>query len=133
MRRDLVIVGCAISAGIHGALTPEHFREGAGAGGGFLVATVLLGALAVVLTRRPDDSRALAGAALTMVGLIVSYGLAVTTGVPVLHPEVEAVDGLALATKAIEAAALVAAVTSLRTKGTPTWTRHTRTAPSLSR
>jgi CHASE2 domain-containing sensor protein len=133
MKRDILIVGCAISAGVHGALTPEHFREGAWAGGGFLVATVLLGALAVVLTRRPDDTRVFAAAALTLVGLLVSYALAITTGVPLLHPEVEAVDGVALATKAIEVAALVAAVMSINTKGTLTWTRHGRTVPSLSR
>ena len=38
-----------------------------------------------------------------------SYALAITTGLPVLHPDPEPVDGLALATKAIEAAGLLAA------------------------
>ena len=46
--------------------------------------------------------------------------LAITTGLPLLHPEVEPVTGLALATKAIEAAALLAAVRLLRPKGLPT-------------
>ena len=32
LRRDVVIVACAVSAGIHGALAPEHFGEGTGAG-----------------------------------------------------------------------------------------------------
>jgi uncharacterized protein (DUF1499 family) len=41
-----VILACAISAGIHGALVPEHFDEGAGAGLGFASATVLLAAFA---------------------------------------------------------------------------------------
>ena len=45
----------------------------------------------------------------TMAGLIAAYALAVTTGMPLLHPEVEPVDGLALTTKAFEAVGLVAA------------------------
>ena len=53
-RRDVVILACAISAGIHGALAPEHLREGAGAGGGFIASTILLGALAIWLTLRAD-------------------------------------------------------------------------------
>ena len=113
LRRDAVIVTCAISAGIHGALVPEHFREGIGAGTGFVVATALLAALAVALTYDPSQL-ALAGATVVFAGLIVSYALAVTTGVPVLHPEVEAVDGLALFTKAIEIAGLVAAASLVR-------------------
>ena len=114
IRRDVLIVACAVSAGVHAALTPEHFGEGAGAGGGFLAATILAGALAVVLTRTPESTAAIAAAALVLAGLIFTYVLAVTTGVPVLHPEVEAVDGLALATKAFEAVGIVAALELLR-------------------
>jgi hypothetical protein len=117
---DLVILACGVSAGIHAALTPEHFGEGAGAGGGFLAASVLLAVLAVALTRRPGHTGALLATALTLAGLLGSYALAITTGVPLLHPEVEPVNGLALVTKAIEAAALLAAVRLLRTKGVPT-------------
>ena len=32
IKRDLVIIACAISAGIHAALTPELLAEGAAAG-----------------------------------------------------------------------------------------------------
>jgi hypothetical protein len=63
LRSDLVIVACAISAGIHGALTPSH---------------------------------------------------AITTGVPLLHPHPEPVDGLALATKGIEVVGLLVATRLLR-------------------
>jgi hypothetical protein len=35
IERDLVIVACAISAGIHAALVPDHLNESAGAGIGF--------------------------------------------------------------------------------------------------
>ncbi|HWJ32691.1 MAG TPA: hypothetical protein VNR59_10160, partial [Gaiellaceae bacterium] len=48
LRLDAVIVTCAISAGIHAALAPDHFHEATGAGVGFVVATVLLAALAAL-------------------------------------------------------------------------------------
>jgi hypothetical protein len=112
--RDVLIVACGISAGIHGALAPEHFAEGMGAGIGFVAAAVGLGALAVALTLRPPSAPALVGSALLFAGLIVSYVLAITSGLPVLHPEPEPVEGLALVTKAIEAVGLFAALHLLR-------------------
>ena len=114
LRRDLVIIVCAISAGIHGALTPEHFAEGTGPGIGFAAATVALAAIAVAVTVRPVSTLALTAALGTLVGLVVAYGLAITTGVPLLHPEPEPVDGLALATKAIELAGVLSAWSLVR-------------------
>jgi hypothetical protein len=113
LKTDIVVLSCAVSAGFHGALVREHFAEGAGAGLGFLVATVLLAALAVALTYNPTQA-ALAAAVLVFAGLIASYFLAVTTGVPVLHPDVEPIDGLALFTKAVEIAGLVTAASQIR-------------------
>jgi hypothetical protein len=107
--RDIVIVACAISAGIHAALTPAHFDEGAGPGVGFLAAAILLTGLVVALTHRPGSTTMLALVALVLAGLLASYVLATTTGLPVLHPDRESVDGLALVTKAIEATGLLAA------------------------
>jgi hypothetical protein len=109
LKGDVVVLACAISAGIHGALAPTHFSEGAGAGVGFAAATVALAGLVVWLTWRPGNPSALAAAAVTFAGLLASYALATTTGLPVLHPDPEPVDGLALATKAIEGAGLLAA------------------------
>ena len=114
LRSDLVILACAISAGIHGALTPGHFDEGVRPGLGFAVATVALAAIVVWLTWRPASRLALAAAAATLAGLLASYALAITTGVPVLHPHPEPTDGLALATKAIEVVGLLAATSLLR-------------------
>jgi hypothetical protein len=114
-RIDAVVLACAVSAGIHAALAPEHFRETTGAGIGFVVSTAVLAVLAVVLTRRPTDA-AFAATAAVFTGLIVSYALAVTTGIPVIHPDVDPLEGLALATKAVEAAGLVLAAWGLRPK-----------------
>jgi hypothetical protein len=128
LRLDIVILACAVSAGIHGALVPDHFRDGVGAGIGFVVATALLAVLAVVLTRNQSQI-ALAATAAVFIGLILSYAFAITTGLPVLHPAVEAVDRLALFTKAVEAAGLITATSLMRQpslalftqpKGTPT-------------
>jgi hypothetical protein len=117
LRLDVVVLACAVSAGIHGALVREHFEEGAGAGLGFLVATVLLAALAVALTRDPSPP-VLRATAAVFAGLIAAYALVVATGFPVLHPGREAVDGLALFTKAVEAVGLVLALALIpRPKG----------------
>jgi hypothetical protein len=113
VRHDAVILGCAVSAGIHGALAPAHFAEGAGAGVGFVASTILLAALAVLLTARPASSLPLAGAAIVFAGLLGSYALATTVGLPLLHPHPEPVDGLALATKAFEVVGLATAVNLL--------------------
>jgi hypothetical protein len=129
IERDLVIVAFAISAGIHAALVPDHWTEGAAAGAGFAIATVLLGAVAVALTRGLSTVP-LAATILLFGGLLASYGLAVTTGLPVFHPHPEAVGGLAVFTKAVELLGLLAAthllwqrrfalfLTSPRPKGT---------------
>lgn len=114
LRRDIVILTCAISAGIHGALVPGHFEEATGAGLSFVAATVLLAAVVVALTRHPTGAVGLAGAAVVLFALIVSYALATTTGLPVFHPDPEPVDGLALATKGIEAVGLLTATSLLR-------------------
>ena len=114
LRRDVVILACAVSAGIHGALAPAHFAEGAGAGLAFVASTSLLAGVAVALTVRPANSLPLTGAAIVFTGLLVSYALATTTGLPVLHPQPEPVTGLALATKAFELVGLATTLSLLR-------------------
>jgi hypothetical protein len=113
LRVDIVILVCAISAGVHGALVKDHFQEGTGAGVGFVVATVLLAAVAIILTHHRSQF-VVVGAAVILAGLIVSYMLVITTGVPVLHPDVEAVNGLALFSKTIEVLGLLAASSLIR-------------------
>jgi hypothetical protein len=115
LQRDLVVVACAVSAGIHAALTPAHFAEGTGPGGGFLAAATVLAALTIALTRRAGTPE-LALTAAVLGGLLASYALAVTSGIPVVHPDPESIDGLAVATKLVEAAGLVAAL-DLLTRG----------------
>jgi hypothetical protein len=108
IERDALVVVCAISAGIHVALTPSHFAEGAGAGLGFLGAALVLGALVAVMRRRATGAVLVATAAV-LAGLLTSYALAITSGLPVLHADPEPVTGLALFTKAVEFAGLLTA------------------------
>ena len=108
-----MILACAISAGIHGALAPAHFGEGTGAGVGFVASAVALIGLVVWLTARPASRLAFLATGAVLLGLLASYALAVSSGLPVLHPEPEPLDGLALATKAIEAIGLAVAASFL--------------------
>lgn len=110
LARDLLVLACASSAGVHAALTPEHLHERVAAGAGFLVSALVVGSLGVVLTLRPESRLAAHAAAAVLAGLVLAYALAVTTGLPVLHPDPEPVDGLGLATKAVELAGLAAAL-----------------------
>jgi len=118
---DIAILSCAVSAGIHAALAPEHL-EGTGPGLGLVLSTVLLAGVAVALTRRPSRV-ALVAAAAVFAGLLAAYAFAITTGLPVLHPETESVDGLALFTKAVEALGLAGALTALLLRSQPKGTR----------
>ena len=110
---DVVILACAVSAGIHAALVPAHFADGFGPGLGFVLAAAAAAACAVALTRDPSQLALLAAGAV-LAALIAGYLLAITTGLPVLHPEREPVDGLALFTKAVEAAGLAVAAGLVR-------------------
>jgi hypothetical protein len=129
LQSDVVILACAISAGIHGALVPEHFEDGAAAGAGFVAATIALAALATVLTYRPTEL-ALLSAVAAFGSLIAAYAAVVVTGLPLVHPEAEAVEPLALFTKGVELLGLVAAAGLVRRPSFPialSQTKGTRT------
>ena len=70
---------------------PVHFAAVAPAGVAFAASAAVLALLAILLTLRPAGAPALAGAAVVLAGLLASYALATTTGVPLLHPEAEPV------------------------------------------
>ena len=109
VERDLVVVACAVSAGVHLALAPEHATESLAAEIAFAGSAVALAGLAVVLTRAARPA-AVAAAGALLAGLIASWVLAVTTGVPLLHPHAEGVEAVAVLTKAVEVVGLLAAV-----------------------
>jgi hypothetical protein len=106
----VVIAASAVSAGAHAALVPEHLREAPAVGVSFIVAVVLLAAVAILLALRPDRRHGRYGAALLFTGLIVAWAISRTTGLPVLHPEVEPVDAVGVVTKIAEAIGLACAL-----------------------
>jgi hypothetical protein len=116
LNRDVLVFVCAISAGVHTALAPEHLEEHVALGMGFLLSAVLLAVLAVALTDRPSRLN-VATAAVLLSGLIVGWLLAVTTGLPVLLPDAEDVETIAVLTKAVELVGLVVAARLLTAPG----------------
>ena len=114
--RDVLVFVCAISAGVHTALAPEHLEEHVALGAGFLLSAVVLAVLAVALTDGPTRLNVTAAAVL-LTGLIGSWVLAVTTGLPVLLPDGESVETIAVLTKAVELVGLVVAVRLLAAPG----------------
>jgi hypothetical protein len=101
-KRDGLIVCCAISAGIHGALVPEHMRESSITGAGFVVATVALVAVIVGLTARPESRAVTSFGILVLAGLVAGYAVAAARGIPVLHPEVDPIDRVGVLSKTVE-------------------------------
>jgi len=102
-RRDGLIVCCAVSSGVHAALAPEHIRESVLTGVGYVTAAVVLVVLIIVLTARPESRAVTSFAVLVLLALLVSYGVASTSGIPILHPDVDPVGVL---TKAVEVVGL---------------------------
>jgi hypothetical protein len=110
---DIVVLACALSAGVHAGLVPEHLHESSLLGMGFAVAA-LLGGLLVLALMGPRARVALPAAAVLFGGLIAIYGLSRAGGLPVHGAEHEALDPLGVATKGIELAGLVCAVRLIR-------------------
>ena len=107
--RDLVALSCAVSAGIHAALTPQHYAEAPAAGIAFGLSAVALAGLTIALSRRADPVL-LDCAIVILAGLVGAYALAVATGIPGLTAGPESIDALALTTKAVEIFGILAAL-----------------------
>jgi peptidoglycan/LPS O-acetylase OafA/YrhL len=108
--QDVVVLACALSAGVHAGLVPEHMKESPLLGVSFVAAAVLAALLAFALPRARGSVVLPGAAAVLLGGLIVAYGLSSASGLPLLGAEQEALDPLGVATKAIELTGLVCAV-----------------------
>jgi hypothetical protein len=113
----IVVAACAVSAGAHAGLVPEHLREAPQVGVAFVAAVGLLLAAGIALAIRPDSRPAARGAALLLAGLIGSYAASRTTGIPLLEPDAEPLDAVGATTKVVEALGLVFALRLNRSVG----------------
>jgi uncharacterized protein YjeT (DUF2065 family) len=118
--RQLLVLACAVSAGVHFALAPEHWRESASSGAAFAASAVALGVCALALDRLPRSRLPVTGAALLLAGLLGAYLLTRFTAMPPLTDHAEPVDAVGAVTKVVEATGLaLAVVVSQRTAGRP--------------
>lgn len=108
--REVGVLACAVTAGVHAGLVPEHAHESAALAASFAAAAVLAAVIAVALRRAAGSAWPPLAAGALFAGLIVAYALSRTVGLPLGEGEREPLDALGLATKAIEVAGLIAAV-----------------------
>ena len=97
------------SAGIHAALAPEHLKEMPPLGYAFIAAAAIGSLLACALISRPDDPRIPLLAGLFCLGQIAAWALFVTVRVPGFAGTPEAIETIALVSKAAELAAVALA------------------------
>jgi hypothetical protein len=114
---NVVAFGLAATAGVHAGLVPEHLRQAPQLGALLVLAAGLPLVVAAWVALRPADWRAFRSAQFLITGLVLAYVASRTFGIPVLQPEVEHVDALGVATKAIETLVLLCAFRLGRTSG----------------
>src|SRR5262249_52854701 len=105
-RAGLLALCVPFSAGIHAGLAPEHLKEMPPLGYAFIAAAVMGSVLAWALLSRPDDRRIPFLAGLFCLGQIATWALFVTVHVPGFSGTPEAVQTIALVSKAAELAAV---------------------------
>jgi hypothetical protein len=103
---ESLLLACAFSAGVHIALTPEHFGEAPLLGLAFLAVATLLMALGLGIYLRPHSRHLPLVIVLLSGALVAAYAASRTIGLPVVHPTPEPLDTVGLITKAVEAIAL---------------------------
>lgn len=110
LTRNIVLVACAASAGVHAGLVPSHLAEAPPLGLAFASAALLLVAVTVALARVGRSRWPDALAAGMLAGLIAAYAASRTVGLPLLEEDAEPVDATGLLTQAVQAIGLIAAV-----------------------
>ena len=110
LARNVALIACAASAGVHAGLVPSHLDENLWLGIAFAASVGLLLALTVSLARTGDPRRRAAPAAAVLAALVVAYSLSRTVGLAPLEEHIEPVDAIGLLTQGVQVAGLVAAL-----------------------
>lgn len=111
--RWLLSLSCAISAGVHLALVPEHIHESLILATGFAFTSVALFATAVWTARRPVSARGAALGAGLLVVLIGLFAASRSIGLPGVA-DAEPLDLVGGLTQTVQAVGLAAALTLMR-------------------
>jgi hypothetical protein len=109
---SVVVMTNLFAAGVHAAVCPEHFEEGARFGVFFLVLAALQVGLAVAAVGRPTP-RVLVIGAIVNVDTVLLWVLTRTVGLPYGLAEVEPVGAWDLASSVAEIIAVAAVVVTL--------------------
>jgi hypothetical protein len=118
LARNVLLVACAASAGVHAGLVPSHLVENLWRGIAFAGSVGLLLALIVSLWRAGDPRRRAApAAAAVLAALIAAYSLSRTVGLAPLEEHVEPVDAIGLLTQGVQVAGLIAALLLCHPRG----------------
>lgn len=104
------MLACAVAAGAHAGLVPEHLRSEPRLGAAFIVAVALLLTGGLAVAARPHDRRSAQAVALLFAGLIAAYTASRTTGIPLLDPEPEAVEAVGTITTVVETLGMLLAL-----------------------
>jgi hypothetical protein len=110
LARNIVLMACAASAGVHAGLVPSHLAENVWLGIAFTSAVGLLLALTVSLARTGEPRPRAAPAAVLLAVLVVAYVLSRTVGLAPMAEHVEPVDAVGALTQVAQVAGLVAAL-----------------------
>ncbi len=108
--RHVVSGVCALSAGVHAALVPEHLLESRQLGIALAVDALLLALMALVVRDPRHDGWAPATAAWLLGATAGAYLLSRNTGIPGLVPHREALDPLGFVVSTAEVVAVFAAI-----------------------
>lgn len=107
---DALVAPCAVSAGIHAGLVPEHMHEAPALGASFIAAAVPLAGTGAALALRPASVQTARWVVVLLAGLIAAYAASRTAGIPLLAPRPEPADLVGFVSKAVEAAGLAMAI-----------------------
>jgi hypothetical protein len=110
LARNIVLMACAASAGVHAGLVPSHLAENVWLGIAFTGAVGLLLALTVSLARTGEPRRRAAPAAVLLAVLLVAYALSRTVGLAPMEEHVEPLDAVGVLTQVAQVAGLIAAL-----------------------
>jgi hypothetical protein len=117
--RNVVVIACALSAGIHAGLVPAHLGASRPLGIAFAVSATALLWAAASLAAAPEPRARAAGAAVILGALIAAYTASRTVGLPLLGAHVEPVDPVGLVTQVVQAAGACAALRLCQTASDP--------------